>query len=455
MSMEKLGRAKLYQIIERLVKELGQVRAENARLQAEVERLTLRVAQLEAELAGRDPGSPRPPAWVKKNAPARSGEKRPRKKRDKNFARKRGVPTRQVVHAPEACPSCGCVLKGGSVKRHREIIELVMSPVEVTDHLLVERVCPQCDKAVTPTLGPADGVVGRHRFGPRLLALITFWHEGSRMTVRTIQEQLQILFGVHVSLGAIEDALHTVASRGASHAKAIRDEIRRSEVVHSDETGWRENGQNRYVWLIATPTARYFELGRRTNDQIDSMLGADFSGILVTDFYSAYDHFPGEKQRCWAHLLRDVADLVAQYPEDKDLARWARQVRRIYHQARDRPGSDLKTRRVTRERLEALLARVCGRFIGTAAPQRVLCQRIVKHLHELFTFVVHPGVPPTNNEAERDLRPLVIARKVWGGTRSAQGSADAMRRATLHSTWRARGLNPFHEVQNLLLSPRV
>jgi hypothetical protein len=118
------------------------------------------------------------------------------------------------------------------------------------------------------------------------------------MTVRTIQEQLETLFGVHVSLGAIEDALHTVSARGEGRVQAIREEIRRSEVVHSDETGWREDGQNRYVWLIATPTARYFEIGRRTNEQIDSILGPDFSGLLVSDFYGAYDHFLGEKQRC-------------------------------------------------------------------------------------------------------------------------------------------------------------
>lgn len=455
VSYEKLSRTELYRIIERLLNELDLLRAENARLKAEVERLTLRVEELEAELAGRGPGGPRPPAWVKKNAPPRSNAKGKRKKRGSNFARKRGIPTRQVVHALEACPSCGCALKGGSVKRHREIIELVVCPVEVTDHLLLERVCPQCDKAVTPTLGSADGVVGRHRFGPQLLALITFWHEGSRMTVRTIQEQLETLFGVHVSLGAIEDVLHTVASRGASRAEEIRGEIRRSEVVHSDETGWREDGQNRYVWLIATPNARYFEIGRRTNAQIDGMLGREFSGILVTDFYGAYDHFPGLKQRCWAHLLRDVNDLVAQYPEDTHLARWAKRVRRIYQQARDRPGADMKTRRATRKRLEGSLTRACEPFLGTEAPHRVLCQRILKHLHELFTFVVNPGVPSTNNEAERDLRPLVIARKVWGGTRSEQGSKDAMRRATLHATWRARGLNPFHEAYSLLLSPQV
>ena len=448
MSLDKLSRDELYRLIERLVRELEQARGE-------VERLALRVKELESELAGRGSGSPHPPAWVKKNTLARSSPKSPRKKRSTNFARKRGVPTREVRHAAESCPSCGCVLKGGSVKRHREVIELVVSPVEVTDHLLVERVCPKCDQAVTPTLREADGVVGRHRFGPRLMALISLWHEGSRMTVRTIQEQMKTLFGVHVSLGAIEDALHTVSVRGEPQVKAIREEIRQSKVVHSDETGWRENGQNRYVWLIATSTARYFEIGRRTNEQIDSILGPDFSGVLVSDFYAAYDHFLGLKQRCWAHLLRDVADLAAQYPDDTELALWATRVRGLYGQARDRPGEDPKARRATRKRLEAQLARACEPCLGSEKPQRVLCQRILKYLHELFTFVVNPAVPPTNNEAERDLRPLVIARKVWGGTRSPQGSVDAARRATLFGTWRARGLNPFHQVYDLLLSPQL
>jgi transposase len=453
--VEKLSRAELCRIIERLVAENERLRAENALLRAEVERLTLRVKELETELAGRGPSPSQPPAWVKKNTPQRSNPKKPRKKRDHNFARKRGVPTRRVVHAAEVCPKCGCALKGGSVKRHREVIELVISPVEVIDHLLVERVCPQCDRAVTPSLGPEDGIVGRHRFGPRLLALISFWHEAGRMTVRAIQEQLGTLFGVHVSLGAIEDALHTVATRGATQATAIRDEIRRSEVVHGDETGWREDGQNRSVWLIATPKARYFEIGRRTNEQIDSMLGADFAGVVVCDCYSAYDHLLGEKQRCWAHLLRDVADLVAQHPDDTDLAAWAELVRRIYRRARDRPGADEAARWRTRKRLEVLLERACRAFVGTDATQRTLCQRLLKHLHELFVFVVNPAVPSTNNEAERDLRPLVIARKVWGGTRSAQGSVDAMRRATLYATWRVRGLNPFQEFYRLLLSPQV
>ena len=282
------SRAELCGIIDRLAAKIQS-------LEAELRESRRREAELAAEVE-RLRGRPSPPSWVKKNTPARTGPKRPRKNRTQNFARRRGTPTKREVHAVAECPTCGSALRGGTIKRHREVIEIKLPPVVITDHVLVERTCPRCGTSTTPVLGPANGVVGQHRFGPRLLALITTWHESARMPVRTIQTQIETLFGVHVSLGGIEDALHTTAESGADHVLAIRDEIRQSGVVHADETSWREDGQNRYVWLIATPTARYFELGRRTNEQIDEILGPDFSGVLVCDFYAAYNHFPGEKQ---------------------------------------------------------------------------------------------------------------------------------------------------------------
>lgn len=443
------SRAELYRLVERLVAERDELRGENARLRAEVERLAVRVAELEAELTGRGPGAASAPAWVKKNTPPRP--KKARKKRAAHFSRPRGVATARVVHAVDACPDCGCALRGGSAKRHREVIEVVLRPATVTDHVLLERVCPVCAKRCVPALGAADGVVGQHRFGPTLLALIATLHEVGRMPVRPIQTHLAAVFGVHVSLGAIANALHAVAERGAARVDAIRQEVRASPVVNADETGWRQDGQNRYVWVVSTPRARYFEIGRRTNDQIDAILGAGFAGVLVTDFYSAYAHFAGEKQRCWAHVLREARELADQHPDDAALARWVRRLTRLYRAARDAPAATPAARR----QLERRTADLCQPPAAAAVPQRKLAARLLRHLHELFTFVTDPSVPPTNNDAERALRPLVVARKVWGGTRSDRGSADAARRFTLFATWRARGLNPFVQAQQLLLSPGV
>jgi transposase len=450
MSDRLPSRTKLLDVIERQAAEIQ-------RLAAEVARLRTRIAELEAASVGEGPeGTARPAAWVKPNTPTRSAAKKVRKKRSRNFARKRAdQPTQQIVHGVERCVTCDCALSGGWVKRHREVIEITLPHVEIIDHVLLERACPLCGTSYVPTLGRAEGISGQHRLGPRLMAYITTLHEEGRLPIDVIQTHLATIWGLDLSSGAIEGVLHAVATRGATAVEALQAEIRASAVVHADETGWREDGQNRYVWLIATPTARYLEIGRRNSEHIDELLGKDFAGTLVTDFYSVYDHFPGEKQRCWAHLWRDVKDLLAQFPTDPVLARWARQLRRLYHAARDQPASTPTERTQRRLRLEDLIRRLCAPSVGTPAPQRTLCQRILKYSHELFTFVENALVPPTNNLAERTLRPYVIARKVWGGTRSEQGSTDAMRRASLVLTWRARGLNPFVEFQTLLLSPQV
>ncbi len=439
-----------------LVETIEHLVATNQRLRAEVERLTGRVAELEAEVAGLrgETERPRPPSWVKPNVPDRpQGVTKERKKRAQSFVRKRATePTQQIVHAVEACPGCGCRLFGGWVKRHRETIEILLPQVAIIDHVLLERVCPQCGTSHVPVLGPEDGVVGQHRLGPRLMALIGALHEEGRMPVEVIQSHLQTIYRLTLSGGAIDGVLKAIARAGDATVQAIQAAIQQSAVVHADETGWREAGKNRYAWLIATARAAYLEIGRRNNPQIDQILGKDFAGTLVTDFYGAYDHFDCAKQRCWAHLWRDVADLLRQAPADTALVRWVQHLRRLYRLARDGPALPLAAGTRRRLRLEEALRHLCEPVVGTAAPHRVLCQRILKHRHELFTFVENKNVPATNNLAERLLRPYVIARKVWGGTRSEQGSTAAMRRASLVLTWRLQGLNPFDEFQKLLLS---
>ena len=116
-------------------------------------------------------------------------------------------------------------------------------------------------------------------------------------------------------MGAIVSAIHQTAQQAQPAVAAILDRIRASPVVHADETGWRQNGNNGYVWTFSTPTERYFLRRGRGKAVVDEALGESFSGVLVSDFYAAYHHYDGPKQRCWAHLLRDIHDLVALYPK--------------------------------------------------------------------------------------------------------------------------------------------
>ena len=165
---------------------------------------------------------------------------------------------------------------------------------------------------------------------------------------------------------------------------------------------------------------------------MDEALGDSFSGVLVSDFYAAYHHYPGLKQRRWVHLLRDIRDLKALYPQDQKLAQWAGAIHQIYTGAKAFTHPDARQRRRVQQQLEQKLLVHCRPFLeDPAAVQRKLCQRIEKFIKELFVFVADPAVPSDNNAAERSLRPLVVSRKISGGARSAQGTDSKMTLASL------------------------
>ena len=380
---------------------------------------------------------------------------KPRKRRAHGFARRRREPTRQVVYASESCSECGTGLSGGWVHRTREVIELPVALVEVTEHVIMARLCPLCRERRLPQEPLRGVVVGRQ--------MVTLREEG-RLPIRVIQWYLQTVHRLKLSTGAIVLAIHAAARKAQPAVAAILQRIRGSPVVHADETGWREDGVNGYVWTFSTPTERYFLRRGRGKEVVDEVLGESpdraggrlFDGVLVSDFYAAYNHYPGLKQRCWAHLLRDIHELKALYPQDAALAQWARSVHRLYAKAKAwAVGGDRSTPRGQLV-LERQLLSLCRPFSDDPlATQAKLCRRIQRFIKELFIFVSHPDVPPDNNAAERSLRHMVISRKISGTTRSQQGSNSKMALASLFGTWRAKGLNPLSESRSLLVSPQL
>jgi transposase len=223
-------------------------------------------------------------------------------------------------------------------------------------------------------------------------------------------------------------------------------------VVHGDETGWRENGQNGYRWTVDTPTVRYFERhASRSRDVVEKVLGKEYEGTVVSDFSGADNRHAGPHQRCWAHLLRDAHALRLDHPDDPAVEAWVDGLKDLYHRARDwvraHPQATGAEREAAQHRFEAEAHRLSAPHVGKPVPQRVLSERdpegAPKFLPELFVFVADPRVPATNNAAERAVRPTVISRKISGGTRSDAGSYTKAMLATIFGTWLARGQNPY------------
>ena len=420
-----------------------------------IERCERRIAELEGQIK---PGGPsRMPGLKTKSGRQPPAQQEPSKQRRHGFARPRLTPTHRVEHVVENCPDCGTQLSGGWTQRTREVIELPLVPAQVTEHVYIARTCPVCQQRRLPQ-AELDGVVmGRQRLGSNVISLIvisliTTLREAGRLPIRSIQWYLRTVHQLHLSVGAIVNASHQTAHQAQPAVAELLDRIRASPVVHADETGWREDGSNGYVWTFSTPTERYFRRRGRGKAIVAAALGDSFSGVLVSDFYAAYHHYDGSQQRCWAHLLRDSHDLRTLYPHDEQSAdeqsaRWADALHRLYTQA--------KRRRAAQLALERRLLAIGQPFLNDpSAPPSRLCRRIKRPIKELFILVAGPDVPPDNNAAARSLRHLVISRKVSGRTRSQRGSNSKMTLASLFDTWRARRMNPIVACRQLLSSPQ-
>jgi hypothetical protein len=384
---------------------------------------------------------------VQREKPA--DEKRRQRAPEQNHGRPRGLPTACVQHSYAHCPDCGYRLRGRAVARRREVLELPETPVAVIEHQILKRYCPVCQAYKTPRVSFAGQVLGQSRIGVRLASLIGTLRTSCRLPLAAIQRLLAAVYRLQLSAGGLQDILARLCRQLAPVRAAIGAQTRASPVVHMDETGWRQDGQNGYLWVQATgeptPTRVYSFHPSRAGQVARDLLG-DFGGVLSTDFYVAYDQYPGPKQRCWAHLLRAAHELAEDHPGRTDVQDWVRALKDLFTGATALDLADRTPReraRVARhlERRTRLLAR-CYRMTD-GHPAHVLATRLHRYESELFEFIRTPGVSPTNNLAERAVRPQVIARKISGGSRSDAGSAIRCDLATAFATWAARGLNPF------------
>ena len=304
-----------------------------------IEALEARIAELEGQ---RKPPTEvvkerKPPSWAKANRPSRP--KKERKKRSHGFARRREEPTHRVEHATASCPDCQVPLTGGRVCGSRQVITLPRVRARVTEHVVLERACPECRKRWTPEPDWSAITAGRQRFGISVQSEVSVLREECRLPFRVIQRYLKWRFGLRLSVGELVALTRGAAEHGREEYDRLRQEIRASPVVYGDETGWRQDGRNGYLWSFSTPKVRYF-LYRpgRGGTVVVEVLGDEFEGVLVSDFYGAYN--VGPHQRCWTHLLRDIHQLNEQYPQHQDLARWSRQVREVYDHAQSYPGPE-------------------------------------------------------------------------------------------------------------------
>lgn len=433
----------LLEYLAELEERLAVLVAENAQLRAD-----LAVARAKGQQHSGT--SSRPPSSDPPDAPPRPGRGpsgRARGGQRGHTGQQRAlVPTDQVtavvVHRASACPGCQTALSAdlppvGEPARQQvwDIPEVV--PAEVVEHQYVTVVCPGCQQPVTAERPPE---VPESQFGVRTHALVGLLHGRYRLSMRETVALLVTLWGLPLSVGSIPRLCGRVSAALAAPYAEVQAAVQASAAVHVDETGWRCAGQRAWLWIAVSTVATLFLIASsRAGAVVTRLLGEGFTGIVHSDRFRAYGIVPvARRQLCWAHLDRNFA-AVATWGGATGL--WGRNAQELvdhlfhaWHRFEqgevDRAGlgQELVPIQVAFQGLLARGARC------RAGPIPGLAADLQKLWPALWTFVTVPGVAPTNNAAERALRPAVLRRKGSFGTQSDAGSRFVERLMSVSAT---------------------
>jgi len=291
-------------------------------------------------------------------------------------------------------------------------------------------------------------------FGPGLEAMLGYLHERHHVSYERLVEVGRDVFRPRISEGGIDRAPRRLTEQARPTSAAIRETVRGSPVINSDETGARVAGRTRWQWTFQTPDASYHVIApSRGGEVIDAFLDGVEPPVWGSDLYAPQMLTPaGAHQVCHSHQGRDLT-----YAAEADTGHeriWALAVRHVFgrairlHHARDRLSPATVAHRRTRiERATDRL--VFGPPLTPTTEARRLQTRYQAHRASLDVFLHRDDVEPTTNSSERDLRPSVVHRTVIGGFRSDQGAASSARLTSILATARTRGENLFGALRAL------
>jgi transposase len=361
---------------------------------------------------------------------------------------------RVVEHRPRRCVHCHAPLSPevtAQIAGRHQVMELPERAVSVTEHQAYSVQCPCCHKVTRGTipLSVRCSVVGE-RLSSALCLLSSRLH-GSR---RGAAELLQDVLGAPLSLGSVAAREREMSGALGGDYQKLKAQVQRSAVKNVDETGWKRAA--RFLWVAATAKAAVFHLDRgRGCGAMHALLGKRMQGVLCTDRFGPYEqHPPNQRQLCWSHLKRDF---VAQGERDGPAGRWGRRALRVTHEVfelwhRFKQGHVVRSTlqrimRPLKKRLRRLLEE--GQRSGIEQ-LKGLCANLLRLEAALWTFVRIQGVEPTNNHAERMLRPAVQWRKKSLGSHSETGCRFAERMLSVIQTCRLRGASVIEHLQQTL-----
>ena len=350
---------------------------------------------------------------------------------------------RTVEYPPPKRCTCGGAMEATGETRSTRVEDIPPVRVEVTEHVAHVGRCKRCGLEASEPLPGATSKgasIALTQVGPNAAAMAVSLRFDHHVSLGGIAMFLGVWFGLRITSGGVSHLLARQGERAQPTVEEIASHIRMAPVVGLDETGLRQNGVGGWAWLARTETASLFRVELSRGAWVaEQMLGPDFQGTLVTDFYSVYtSHDDWDHGYCGAHMVREAKKVAectptARTEEFRDrLCAWYVDARKA------QTDGDAGTRHGLRSQL--------GRLIAWGDPRleddvQRLQNRLHNHFQGVTAFLDRPEIPADNNGSERDIRIFARHRKMTGGTRSPRGSRTLGQWMSIGQTRRKNGLS--------------
>lgn len=355
-------------------------------------------------------------------------------------------------HNPSRCPHCHTKLGKTQEVRKRYVTDIkLVAKVKNTQHNIHRKYCKNCKKIVEPEV---PNVLPHARFGLNLMLFIMYLRLGLRLPGNKVKEFIFTMYDLSISEGEIVHILKQLVIAFGPYYSHLEKMIKITRVKHTDSTSWRVNGKNYFAWVFITAGVVLYKIRKRNNSRVAlSVFGTTQKGMtLVIDRHSALRALAKKAgfflQLCWSHILADSKDLAKNFGAE---GRYVHQkLKAIFEMASSFQGKG------TLEQVDALKAEIFAltlRHYNHITIRRFVDNLWRRDIENLFRFVTDSEVDPTNNISERELRHLVIIRKISNGSRSARGAHATAILLSVIQTLRMNKKNPLKEMHQIINNP--
>ena len=418
-----------------LKEEVGILREELKQTKEALQKALKRIEELEGLVKEKSK-----PAFVKKDIkeePKQSGQK------EGHAGYSRHVPERIdeiKEHKLDKCPICGEPVSDTQEIRERIVEDIEQPKTKNTKHLIHRCYCKKCDKIVEPEI---DDALPNARFGLRLMMLILILKLDSRIPSNKIVSLLDSVFQIKISDGEIYSILNQLSEAFGDYYHELEQKIREALVKYIDETSWRINGKNNWLWIFINDEVALYLVRKRRNHKVPyELLGNQEGKTIVSDRLVSYDELQKKSgcdhQICWTHLLRNSKDLAEHYPEAKYIHK---RMKFIFRKAK---------KGEKKNKLLGWIDLMASRTYTHSEVFKFVKSICRNHRDDLFRFVDNSQIKPTNNLAERGIRPVVVIRKISRGSRSENGAETTGRLLSVLQTAKLQSRDYIGFMNNLL-----